>query len=100
MATIGEQSYLVTSHTKTLGLMLLTSQGANFAQHITKKTMNPAARLLKIYDKLVGQQTDQSMVKTWAAVFDLDGNDPHLEDKVVGCVVALRQQIDFTSVHT
>ena len=59
--------------------------------------MNPAQRLLGIYDKLIGQQKDQSMKLTWAVVFDLDENDPHLEDKVTSCVVALRKQIDFTS---
>lgn len=59
--------------------------------------MNPAERLLGIYDKLVSQQKDQSMRLTWAAIFDLDDNDPHLEDKVTSCVVALRKQIDFTS---
>lgn len=59
--------------------------------------MNPAERLLGIYDKLVSQQKDQSMRLTWAAVFDLEDNDSHLEDKVTSCVVALRKQIDFTS---
>jgi hypothetical protein len=59
--------------------------------------MNPAERLLSIYDKLVSQQKDQSMRLTWAVVFDLDHNDHHLEDKVTSCVVALRKQIDFTS---
>ncbi|NOS97098.1 MAG: hypothetical protein HOP25_01330 [Methylotenera sp.] len=59
--------------------------------------MNPAARLLGIYDKLISQQKDQSMKLTWAVVFNLDENDPHLEDKVTSCVVALRKQIDFTS---
>jgi len=59
--------------------------------------MNPAERLLKIYDKLVTRQTDQSMAKTWTSVFDLDENDLQLEDKVTSCLVALRKQIDFTS---
>lgn len=58
--------------------------------------MNPAERLLSIYDKLVSQQKDQSMTQTWATVFELDNKDPHLEDIVVACVVALRQQIDFS----
>lgn len=59
--------------------------------------MNPAERLLGIYDKLISQQKDQSMKLTWAVVFDLDENNPHLEDQVTSCVVALRKQIDFTS---
>lgn len=61
--------------------------------------MNPASRLLSIYDTLVRQQKDQTMTNTWAAVFDLDINTPHLEDDVTSCVVALRQQIDFTRVR-
>lgn len=59
--------------------------------------MNPAERLLGIYDKLISQQKDQSMKLTWAVVFDLEENNPHLEDQVTSCVVALRKQIDFTS---
>lgn len=59
--------------------------------------MNPAERLLGIYDKLISQQKDQSMKLTWAMVFDLEENDPQLEDIVTSCVVALRKQIDFTS---
>jgi hypothetical protein len=58
--------------------------------------MNPAERLLSIYDKLVSQQKDQSMKLTWAVIFDLNDSDPHLEDKVTSCVVALRKEIDFT----
>ena len=45
--------------------------------------MNPAERLLSIYDKLISQQKDQSMTQTWAVVFDLDKDDPNIEDKVV-----------------
>lgn len=58
--------------------------------------MNPAERLLAIYDKLVSQQQDLSMTQTWAAVFNIEKTDPIIEDKVVSCVVALRKQIDFT----
>ena len=58
--------------------------------------MNPAERLLSIYDKLISQQKDQSMTQTWAVVFDLDKDDPNIEDKVVSCLVALREQINFS----
>lgn len=57
--------------------------------------MNSASRLLHMYDQLVRQQKDQSIMLTWANVFGLESNDPHLEDKVISCLVALRQQIDF-----
>lgn len=67
--------------------------------------MNPAARLLKIYDTLMQQPADQQpMSHVWAKVFGLDINSPHLEDDATACAVALRQQIDFTrtrlSVHS
>lgn len=43
------------------------------------------------------------MTHMWARVFGIDVNSPHLEDDVTACVVALRQQIDFTrtrlSIH-
>ena len=58
--------------------------------------MNPAERTLKLYDRLVSKQQDQSMTQTWAVVFDLANEDPNLEDKVVKCLVALRQQIDYS----
>lgn len=61
-----------------------------------KDHMNPAERLLALYEKLVRQTTDQQMVKTWAVVFDLDPTGPALEDEVNACVVALRAQVDFT----
>lgn len=61
--------------------------------------MNPAERLLSIYDKLVSQQQDRVMVQTWADVFGLDKNSTNLEDEVTACVVALRTQIDFTRLR-
>lgn len=61
--------------------------------------MNPAARLLSIYDTLIRQQKDQTMTNTWAVVFDLEINTPHLEDDVTSCLVAVRQQIDFTRMR-
>jgi len=63
--------------------------------------MNPAARLLTIYiyDVLIRQQKDQTLNLIWAAVFELDTTNPHLEDYVTSCVVALRQEIDFTRMR-
>lgn len=60
--------------------------------------MNPAGRLLEIYDTLVRQQQDQQMVNTWAEVLSLE-KGPHIEDDVTTCLVALRQQIDFTRMR-
>jgi hypothetical protein len=51
--------------------------------------MNPAGRLLEIYDTLVRQQQDQQMVNTWAEVLSLE-KGPHIEDDVTACLVALR----------
>lgn len=61
--------------------------------------MNPAERLLSIYDSLVGQQQDQAMVQTWADVFGLNRSSTNLEDEVTACVVALRTQIDFARLR-
>lgn len=66
--------------------------------------MNPAARLLTIYDKLAPLPGEGAMINVWAKVFGLEPSSSHLEDDVTACVVALRQQIDFTrmrlSVHS
>ena len=61
--------------------------------------MNPAARLLAIYDALAQQGPDQPLMQMWAKVFGLDVSSPHLEDDVTACVVALRQQIDFARMR-
>ena len=61
--------------------------------------MNPAERVLTIYDKLVSQQKDQPMTQTWSEVFGLEGNSPTLEDDVTACLVGLRSQIDFTRLR-
>jgi len=58
--------------------------------------MNPAARLLRIYDKLVAQPSDHRLVRTWADVFDIDQDSPHYEDDVNACVMALRSEIALT----
>lgn len=58
--------------------------------------MNPAARLHRIYNKLVAQSNDAQMVKVWADVFDIDQDSPHYEDDVTACVVALRSEIALT----
>lgn len=55
--------------------------------------MNSAARLYRIYDKLSAQSTNQQMVQTWCDVFDLDKDNPHCEDDVTACVMALRAEI-------
>ena len=54
--------------------------------------MNTAGRLLSIYDSLVrkGHNTDVAMMKVWAEVFELQPDDPHLEDDVVTCLQATR----------
>ncbi|MBT9488828.1 MAG: hypothetical protein IV093_15095 [Rubrivivax sp.] len=58
--------------------------------------MNPAARLHRIYDKLVAQGNDAQMVQTWADVFVIDKSGPHYEDDVTACVMALRSEIALT----
>lgn len=57
--------------------------------------MNPAERLLKTYDKLVSQQVDQAMFKTWAEVFTLDANSSTIDDEVTDHLIALRNELDF-----
>lgn len=61
--------------------------------------MNPAERLLSIYDKLIAVQPDRAMLKTWADVFGLDASGEHLEDEVTACVIALRGQLDFAKAR-
>lgn len=51
---------------------------------------------MHLYDSLVSQRADGPMVKTWAPVFGLDAAGPTLEDEVVDCLTALRNQMDFT----
>lgn len=58
--------------------------------------MNPAARLHRIYDKLVALGNDAPMVSIWADVFDIDKKNPHHEDDVTACVMALRSEILLT----
>ncbi|HOX67489.1 MAG TPA: hypothetical protein PKV56_06450 [Burkholderiaceae bacterium] len=58
--------------------------------------MNPAARLHRIYDKLVSQGNDYQLLQTWADVFDIDKSGPHYEDDVTACVMALRSEIALT----
>ena len=61
--------------------------------------MNPATRLLVIYDTLIQQQGDRAMLNIWASVLGLDEKNAHLEDDVTTCLVALRQQIDFARMR-
>jgi len=58
--------------------------------------MNSAARLHRIYNKLVAQGNDMQMVRTWADVFDIEKASPHYEDDVTACVMALRAEIVLT----
>lgn len=55
--------------------------------------MNTGTRLHRIYDLLAAQVEEQSMVNTWADVFDLNKSLPHLEDEVTNLVLALRAEI-------
>lgn len=57
--------------------------------------MNSAARLYRIYDKLVEQSNDFQLVQTWADVFGIDKASPNCEDDVTACVMALRAEIAF-----
>jgi hypothetical protein len=59
--------------------------------------MNSAERLLNIYDKLVSNQPDHSMINVWVYVFNLQLSDSDVEDSVINCLIALRQQIDNTA---
>lgn len=61
--------------------------------------MNPAERLLSIYDKLIGVNADRPMVQAWAEIFSLDAKAADLEDDATSCIVALRQQIDFVRMR-
>lgn len=57
--------------------------------------MNTGARLHRIYERLIAQTTDQSMLQTWGVVFELEKSNPLLEDEVANLVMALRSEIRF-----
>lgn len=58
--------------------------------------MNPAGRILSIYDRLAQRRADDTpMLNVWAGVFDLRLDSPHLEDEVVTCLQALRAEMEF-----
>ena len=58
--------------------------------------MNPAGRILSIYDRLAQRRADDTaMLHIWAGVFDLRLDSRHLEDEVVTCLQALRSEIEF-----
>lgn len=62
--------------------------------------MNTAGRLLAIVDTLnfkVHRDTPDPMVKVWATVFELDAADPEIEDSVVMCLQAMREELDLLS---
>ena len=58
--------------------------------------MNTAGRLLNVYDRLVGtgRANDAPMMKVWGEVFELPEGSA-LEDEVVGCLQALRGEMDL-----
>jgi hypothetical protein len=61
--------------------------------------MSPAARLHRIYDKLAAMGADQPMTHTWADVFGIDKSNPHFDDDVTVCVMALRSELDLTRLR-
>lgn len=61
--------------------------------------MNPAARLLAVYDALVSQQRDTPLTSVWAEVFGLEASSPTLEDDATACVLALRNQIELARLQ-
>ena len=61
--------------------------------------MNPAARLLSIFDTLVNQPKDLQMVQTWGDVFGIPSDSAHHEDDVTACIVALRSELTFTRLR-
>ncbi|WP_077002815.1 hypothetical protein [Variovorax sp. KK3] len=61
--------------------------------------MNPASRLLAIYDNLVSNSKDVQMVRVWARVFDIDSDSPTVEDELIACLVGLQKEVDFTRVR-
>lgn len=62
--------------------------------------MNAAGRLLAIIEALnfkIHRDTSDPMVKVWATVLELDSADPALEDSVVTCLQAMREELDLLS---
>lgn len=58
--------------------------------------MNSAARLLRIYVKLLVQPAEYQMIQTWAVVFESDEKSPHHEDEVTAYLMGLRAEIALT----
>lgn len=56
--------------------------------------MNQSKRLLTLFDSLVGQVANQTMIQVWAAVFELDAQSASIEDDITVCLMALRSEID------
>lgn len=62
--------------------------------------MNTAGRLLAVVEALnfkIHRDTSDPMVKVWATVLELDVADPALEDSVVTCLQAMREELDLLS---
>jgi hypothetical protein len=59
--------------------------------------MNPATRLLTLYDTLTAIGNDVPMTNIWATVFELDAQSATIEDDATACLMALRSEIDLVS---
>lgn len=55
--------------------------------------MNPAERILAIYDRLIQQQQDLRMQEVWAQVLEIPLDGPNAEDELATCLMALRAEI-------
>ncbi|MDM0002561.1 hypothetical protein QTI24_28435 [Variovorax sp. J22P240] len=61
--------------------------------------MNPASRLLAIYDNLVSSNEEQPMVRVWARVFDFNYDKATIEDDLTACLIGLRGEIDYARLR-
>lgn len=59
--------------------------------------MNSAQRALNIYDTLISIRNDIAMRQVWMEVFQLDANEPDLENQISDLLIALRKQMDAIS---
>lgn len=63
--------------------------------------MNPAARLLATYDKLVdvSLSDDTQMMEVWKQVFATADGTTTSEDDIIACLQALRGEVDFVRMR-
>lgn len=64
--------------------------------------MNPASRILAIYDKAMGfpEAPGVTLLKLWGSVFGIAGEANHThEDTVTAALMALRGEVDLASVR-